>query len=457
MTRTATRLLAAVVAGLLLVLLLRDSGFPRRETEPPARRLGTLERMTLPRLRAVREDIRLLTARRREVPPQPGLTDYRVIFHAHAEDSAHTAGTRPEMLAGAKAAGVSAVFLSDHFRPPRDLMDSWRGLHEGVLFIPGSEWRGCLIHPQRSVMEHMDAPLEKLLAAVRADGGLAFLSHIEERPDHPMDQLDGLEIYNRHHDAKREPATLLGLALRLTSPAGLADLQEAVKRFPAELYAAGMDYPADYLAKWDRELPHRRLAGVAANDAHHNQVFILTKLDDSTVSLGTVVDPPEKRQRFNSLARPGLKELTRGLTNGAEIARLDFDPYPVAFRAVCTHVLAPELTEPALRDAVRAGRAYVSHDWMGDATGFQFVAARSGDVTGQMGEAVEAGSVRLEARFPLPCSRIRLLRDGRQVALGNGHDLTHPARQSGAYRVEGWLRLDGEERIWVLSNPIYVR
>ncbi|MFN0069079.1 MAG: histidinol phosphatase [Limisphaerales bacterium] len=457
MSRNVIRLAPPVAVLLLLGLLLRDSGFPRRETEPPPRRLGTLERMALPRLRAVQADVARLAARRRNLPPQPGLTDYRVIFHAHAEDSVHTAGTRPEMLAGARPAGVNAIFLSDHFRPPRDFMDSWRGLHDGVLFIPGSEWRGCLIHPPHSVMSQMEAPLDELLGKVRDDGGLAFLSHIEERPDHPMDQLDGLEIYNRHYDAKREPATLLGLALRLTSPAGLAELQEAVKLFPGELYAAGMDYPTDYLAKWDRELAFRPLTGVAANDAHHNQVFTLTKLDDSTVSLGTVVDPPEKRQRFNSLTRPGLNELTRGLTNGAEIARLDFDPYPVAFRAVCTHVLAPELTEPALRDAVRAGRVYVSHDWMGDATGFQFVATRSGGVTGQMGEAVEAGSVRLEARLPLPCSRIRLLRDGRQVALGNGYELTHHARQPGAYRVEGWLLLDGEERIWVLSNPLYVR
>jgi len=27
----------------------------------------------------------------------------------------------------------------------------------------------------------------------------------------------------------------------------------------------------------------------------------------------------------------------------------------------------------------------------------------------------------------------------------------------GVYRVEGWLKLDGELRPWVYSNPIYVR
>jgi len=25
------------------------------------------------------------------------------------------------------------------------------------------------------------------------------------------------------------------------------------------------------------------------------------------------------------------------------------------------------------------------------------------------------------------------------------------------YRVEGWLRVDDEDRVWIYSNPIYVR
>lgn len=454
------RFAVALCSLAALGLALQDSGFPRHETAPPERRLATLERMTLPRLQAVQEDVARLAARRREVSAPPGLHDFRVIFHAHAEDSAHTGGTRPEMLADAPRAGVSAIFLSDHFRPPRDFMDSWRGLRGGVLFIPGAEWRGLLIHPRRSVMAAMDAPLDEFLAAVRADGGLAFLSHLEERPDHSMEGLDGLEIYNRHWDAKREPAVLLGLALRLTSPAGLAEFHEAVARFPAEVLGAGTDYPDNYLGKWDAELAAgRRLTGVAANDCHHNQVLILTRLDEHTASLGTVVDPPEKRTRFTTATRPGLRDILRGHADGAEVARFDLDPYHRAFLNVGTHVLAAELTEPALRAAVRAGRAYVSHDWMGDATGFDFSAQDArGETRARLGDELPlAETHRLVARFPLPCARIRLLADGRQVALGEGYELTHRPRAPGAYRVEGWLRLDGEERIWLLSNPIYLR
>ena len=38
---------------------------------------------------------------------------------------------------------------------------------------------------------------------------MIFLSHIEERQDHLVEGLTGLEIYNRHWDAKRDPASLL--------------------------------------------------------------------------------------------------------------------------------------------------------------------------------------------------------------------------------------------------------
>ncbi len=87
----------------------------------------------------------------------PGWNDYRAILHAHAEDSAHTGGTRAEMLAEAKRAGVHAILLTDHHRPPKDFVtDSWRGLRDGVLFLPGSEDRGFLIYPTRSIMDRMN-------------------------------------------------------------------------------------------------------------------------------------------------------------------------------------------------------------------------------------------------------------------------------------------------------------
>src|SRR5438128_2288135 len=127
----------------------------------PAGKLTPTERLKTAHLKAAHEDAERLQQSRKVLPPLPGLHDYKSILHAHAEDSAHTGGTRPEMLADAKKAGVQVIMLTDHLRPPHDFInDSWRGLHEGVLFIPGSEARGFLVYPVTSIMERMEDPEE---------------------------------------------------------------------------------------------------------------------------------------------------------------------------------------------------------------------------------------------------------------------------------------------------------
>ena len=88
-------------------------------SEPPPRKYTNIERLSLVRLAAVHDDVQKLNAQRRSIPPLPGLNDYRCILHAHAEDSTHTGGTLLEMLGDAKQAGVSAILLTDHYRPPQ--------------------------------------------------------------------------------------------------------------------------------------------------------------------------------------------------------------------------------------------------------------------------------------------------------------------------------------------------
>lgn len=426
-----------------------ESGF----AGTPAARYSPTERLRSERLAAAQASMQAVAAARRTLPPAwPDVTDFRCIFHAHAGDSAHTGGQFPEMAADARAAGVNAVFLSDHFRPPRDFMDSFRGLTNGVLFIPGSEARGFLAHPPTSVMSKMDLPAAELVPVLTAGQGLAFLSHIEERPDHPMDGLTGLEIYNRHYDAKRDLVGLLQLAMKLTDPRQVAELTESLRNHPDEMLAAQCRYPEAYLEKWDAETAGRRLVGVAANDCHHNQILVVKVKDENTVLVGTIVDRDDQMREVSATVRPSVRRLTQGRKPGDFAVWLDFDPYFRSFRNVTTHVFAPELTEAALRAAVKAGRVYVSHDWMGDPTGFRFAAGelRMGD------EARWKAPVELTARFPVKC-RIRLLRGGEEVATAQAEELTFSAGQPGVYRVEAWLEIGGEERPWIYSNPIYLR
>lgn len=422
--------------------------------ETPAR-VSSLDRLRRQSLAATRADVRRIAEQRRDLEPPAGFRDYRVILHAHAEDSAHTGGTREEILDEAKRAGVSAILLSDHYRPPRDFIaESWRGLHEGVLFLPGSEVRGFLAHPSRSIMDKMDAPTPDFIAAVVQDDGLVFLSHIEERPEHPMDGLTGMEIYNRHYDAKRDAPGILSLFLRATDPNSLRELEEDLAAYPDELFAFHVEYPAEYLAKWDRETQSRRLTGVAANDCHHNQVLIVKMIDENSVRVGTNVDNDEDMRTFTATLRPGIRAMTKGRKPGDVLARLDLDPYHRSFRNVSTHVLASELTEDAIREALREGRAYVGHDWMCDPTGFQFGLVEPRLLMG--GETVFVPGLKLRAEFPVPCS-IRLIKDGREIAKQDGDLLEYEPAEPGVYRVEGWLDLGGERRGWIYANPIYLR
>ena len=210
-----------------------------------------------------------------------------------------------------------------------------------MLFIPGAEVHGFLAYPTKSILKRMDLKGRDFIDTVTADDGLIFLSHIEERKDHPVDGLTGLEIYNRHYDAKRDKASLLALALMLTDPKQLADLEKALRLYPDEVLAFQCDYPDVYLKKWDEGTKRVRLTGVAANDCHHNQVFVVKMVDAETVLVGTNVDADDKMRKITAAPRPGIKEMTKGRKAGDVLARLDFDPYYRSFRNSSTHVLAP--------------------------------------------------------------------------------------------------------------------
>jgi hypothetical protein len=446
--------LLAVLASLLLFAPAGSAG------EPPRRKYTNLERLALTRLAAVHRDVQKLKQKRIRIPPLPDLNDYRCILHAHAEDSTHTGGTLLEMLNDARKARVSAILLTDHYRPPRDFIDGrWRGLKDGVLFIPGSEARGFLLYPMTSILKRMDLKGPDFINTVTAGDGMIFLSHLEERKDHPVDGLTGLEIYNRHWDAKQDRASLLAIVLKLTDPKQLAELQEAVRRYPDELLAFQCDYPKLYLDKWDESTKRRRLTGIAANDCHHNQVLIVKMVDEQTVLLGTNVDEDSKMRKLSATLRPGIRELTRGRKPGDVLVRLDVDPYFRSFRNASTHVLAPKLTEAAIRAALKAGHAYVAHDWMGDPTGFRFVATDSrGHSVAIMGDEVKwAEDLKLTAKLPLP-AYVRWLRHGKEVARSEGKaDFAFAVKEAGVYRLEAWLKLDGEYRPWLFANPIYIR
>lgn len=327
--------------------------------------------------------------KQRVVAPALGVyQDFRAILHVHAEDADHTKGTRAEVLKAAKESGVQVIMFTDH-RGPKP--ETWSGMREGVLFIAGSEDDHELRYPSPALE-------------------LRFLSHLEERPDMPSAGFHGMEIYNRHTDAKDHKEVYDYIQAAMKQPREWHHLVGKQKQFPDEMFAAGTDSLALFLERWDRETAQHPFTGIAANDSHQNQIF-------------------------------------DGVT---------FDPYAVSFRHSSTHILARELAEADIRASLAAGHVYVSHDWLCDPSGFSFVAQNNLGVF-DMGDTVPlTNNTRLEAHFPVP-AKIKLIHNGSVVSEAGDSKINFTVKEEGAYRIEAWLTVDGEDRPWIYSNPIYVR
>lgn len=181
-------------------------------------------------------------------------------------------------------------------------------------------------------------------------------------------------------------------------------------RYPDEVVGARIEFPVEALARWDRETKEVAVLGYA-----------VTKIPDSR-------NPKAKI-------------------------------HPALLRAVTTHVLSPSRKESELAASLAEGHAYIAHDWLADPTGFRFFAETPLGVF-EMGDEVAYntanGPATIQAHVPVP-AKLRLLRNGDTVAESNGSHLMYPLADAGAYRLEAALHVDGEDRPWIFSNPLYVR
>ena len=359
--------------------------------ESPPHALTARQRIETQHLKAVHATRQQFANDRVDLPNFGVYEDYRAVIHVHAEDSDHTKGTRSEVLAAARKVGVRVVLLTDH-RGPKP--DTWRGLREGVLFLAGSE----------------DDDGKLRFPTLAPTNDLNFLCHVEERYDADPKGFAGMEICNRHTDAKLNPSLQEHLKVAAGDAQRWNNIVENFKAYPDEMFAAGCDHRAEVFAKWDREIGKRRFTGIGANDAHQN-----------TIMKGVV-----------------------------------FDPYEVSFRNLSTHILAREQTEEEVRTALREGHCYVSHDWLCDPTGFAFGAINNLGVFPMGDEVPMVRSTRLVGLTPLP-ARLKLIHKGEIIAQTNGTNMTFKATEPGAYRLEAWLHVAGEERPWIYSNPVYLK
>ena len=325
-----------------------------------------------------------------------------------------------------------------------------RGCAKACSSFPGAETNGFLAYPTQS-LKGLDKAPQEFADQVRGRGGLLFLCHLEERMDWEIRGLTGTEIYNTHADFKDEKALLAALR----NPLWVFKTAELIRQYPQESFSALLDYPADYLKRWDELCAKAPHTGVAGNDSHQNVGLVVRLLEGEKVRLEDALG--KQLFELGLDAVPALQELRQGKKVGDILFQVRLDPYENSFRHVSTHLLLPELNQNAVWEALEAGRAYVAFDWLADATGFDWAAVSTSGSRSEMGSRLtwEKG-LTLHGQAPLPV-QWKVLRNGKVVAQSTGRKLEMPVTEPGNYRAEAWLKIAGEDTIWVLANPLYIR
>ena len=322
-------------------------------------------------------------------------------------------------MAAAAAGGAQAVLLTDH-DSREAARQGYEGWHGNVLLLVGHEVttrRGhLLVFGVEREIEHQGKTETEICAEVSAQGGFAFAAHPFSRGGfsraivvpHPWSALEqceecGIELWSLVTDEAESWRTPFAALRFLSDPEGSI-------RGPAP----------DHLARWDRLTAQRRTPAIGGLDAHQTGVRIR----------GRVLSPM---------------------------------PHDRYFRLLRTHVLVAQppthdlaSDRAAIYAALREGRCYLGLDAVAPARGFAFTAQSDELGIAHMGSEVPVGEWTAYVRVPRK-ARMTLLRDGRPIAASTGSTLEHRIAQPGVYRAEARLHWRGAERLWIVSNPIYVR
>jgi hypothetical protein len=336
------------------------------------------------------------------------------VAHIHSTHSDGT-GTVPEIARAAARARADVVLLTDHdtLAARRNGEEGWYG---DVLLLAGEEVSPLgrdhlLAFGTDEHTRHRGLDACGIARAVRAAGGFGFAAHPFsegskrfKRPGMPFgdldcEELDGIELWSFANDTGERITGIPSLLRFLAAPGRVLD-------HPPERNMRG----------WDELCRERRVVAIGGLDAHQ---------------FGKRIGP---------------------------VVPVRVMAYHRSFRHIRTHVLCSEPPTGDLDhdrelvfDALRAGRCYIAVDSVAPASGFRFDA---GDVP--MGGEAPAGPRTLRVRAPL-AARLRLLRDGREIASTEGTSLDAEVEERGVYRAEALRHAKGRERTWILSNPVYLR
>ena len=393
---------------------------------------------------------RAIRAQRQPVADDAGWTEYRGILHNHSHLSHDSEVSFEDILKALDTAKLDFICLSDHPIEGRaDFALQWRGLHGGKLFIPGFEMRDGImpVGVAAGVVLSNQTDTATLARQIVENGGVLFYAHPENPREWDRTELAGMETYNLHTDFKRQRG-----GVRVLLPDLLLNLQ----RYPDHLYQRMFRRPVEFLQRWDELNRTRHITGIAANDCHQNVGVRAIYTAADTIRIEDTSPRMLKEYKLNWFTRPIARLLFGPLVPDRRLFHVQLDPYERSARFVNTHLLAHELTEPAVLDALRAGRVLIGFDMVADSSSFRW-RARGEAGTAVMGESLAfSKETHLQAMSPLPC-RFRIMKDGNQVHQAEGRAVDWAPPGPGKYRVEAELKVLGEWVPWVYANPIQLQ
>jgi hypothetical protein len=378
-------------------------------------------RYRLGRLRDAIQQINL----QRQLKRDDKFVEYKGVVHVHSFLGGHSAGNFEEIIAAAKQNQLDFVVMTEHTSANFNTAAmTLKDVHSGVLFLNGNEVSApskerLLIFPgDESANPPEASSIEDVLARTKARGALALVAYPEEFKSWTTPGYDGVEVYNVYTNARTINPFVM-----------FFDGLWSYRSYPDLLFATFYARPAGGLEQWDNaiRMTGRRLMATAGNDAHAN---VGLSLNDAS---------------------------------GKTWVGFQADPYERSFRLVRMHLLLPTgepLNSASLLRAFAAGHASIGFDFLGDTTGFRFVATNGNEQKIQGDEIALGNRVNLSVRVPV-AARIVLLRDGQVFKEESGvKEKDYAVTEKGSYRVEVYLPQLPEPvsaQPWIISNPIYVK
>ncbi len=326
--------------------------------------------------------------------------DFSGVIHVHTYYSQGTStGSFDEVLSAARKAQVDFVIITDHDTLAW-LREKEERLYGNVLMMVGTELSTQAGHLsvfgiKKEIYGRQD-PV-RVLSEIQKAKAPSFINHAQ---------------------LKVNPWTNWSLVPSITGME-IFNLAEAIYDdgmlkigFKSLVYTSDglmrsyLDRPDALLQLWDKVLTERKFVGIGATDAH---------------------------QRYRFLGKA-------------------LDSYETMFRTVQTHALANDLSRQAILGAFQKGHVYVGFDIVKPVRNFIFMGETSKELV-IMGDVVKY-KADLELRVSLPGQGdIHVLKDGKVWQTAQGSYWESRAEGPGIYRVEVY----SHNKLWILSNPIYVR